>query len=417
MNTSTSRLLLAAIAAGLTTLALRPVVAADVVVLKTGGRIEGEIANPDRARTDPLSIVASSGLKLVFGAAQVKQVIDGRKNDLQQEYQDLLPTIANTAEGHFEMAAWCLEAGLGVQRKFHLEEVIRLDPDHEAARRMLGHTRIDDEWMRPGEWEKKRGLVYFQSQWRLPQEVEIFKREQARQEAVLKWRVDVRRWLGWIEDGGKKAPDGYDNIKAIRDEAAAPVLVEILVDDSRPRSLRLLALDLLSRMPSHYTASSLVNLAMKDKDDEVRDKALEELRRQGSTLALHSFIKDLKSKDNKVVRRAARCLGILGDVEATVPLIDALVTPHKFAITTGGTPGQIGAGFGGPTDGSGGGLGSFNFGNPKPQLKTFKLQNETALAALTSMHPGINFGYDQKKWKAWVIESKTSADIDLRRGE
>ncbi|MEX2027731.1 MAG: HEAT repeat domain-containing protein, partial [Pirellulaceae bacterium] len=310
-----------------------------------------------------------------------------------------------------------LEAGLGVQRKFHLEEVIRLDPDHENARRMLGHTRIDDEWMRPGEWEKKRGLVYFQSQWRLPQEVEVLRREQARQEAVLKWRVDVRRWLGWIEDGGKKAPAGYDNIRAIRDEAAAPVLVEILVDDSRPRSLRLLALDLLSRMPSHYTASALVKLAMKDKDEEVSDKALEELRRQGSTLALHSFIKDLKSKDNKVVRRAARCLGILGDAEATVPLIDALVTPHKFAITTGGTPGQIGAGFGGPTDGSGGGLGNFNFGNPKPQIKTFQIKNDEALAALANLHPRVNFGYDEPKWKAWVIESKTSADIDLRRGE
>ena len=391
--------------------------AADVVVLKSGGRIEGEVANPERGRTDPVSIVAASGVKLLIGAAQVKQVIDSKKNDLQQEYADLLPAVANTAEGHLGMAAWCQEAGLGVERKFHLEEVIRLEPHHADARRMLGHTKIDGEWFRPGDWEKKRGLVYFQSQWRLPQEVEILKREQAHEEAVLKWREDVRRWLGWIEDGGKKAPAGHDNLKNIRAEAAAPVLLDILEDDSRPRSLRLLAIELLSRMPSHYSASTLVNLAMKDQDDEVRDKALEELRRQGSTLALHSFIKDLKSKDNKVVRRAARCLGILGDVEATVPLIDSLVTSHKFAITQGGSPGQIGAGFGGPTDGSGGGLGSFNFGSPKPQIKNFDLKNDTALAALTSMHPGVNFGYDEKKWKAWVVENKTSADIDLRRGE
>ncbi len=417
MHASLCRLTFAAVMTWLTALTCGSTCAADVVVLKSGGRIEGEVANPDRERSDPLSIVAASGLKLVFGAAQVKQVLDSKKNDLVQEYQDVLPTIADTAAGHFEMAAWCLEAGLGEQRKFHLDEVVRHDPDHEAARRMLGHTKIDGEWMRPGEWEKKRGLVYFQGQWRLPQEVEIFQRGKAREEAVLKWRQEVRRWLGWIEDSGKRTQAGYDNLKGIRDEAAAPVLVELLEDDGRPRSLRLLALELLSRMPSHYTDSTLVRLAMKDKDDEVRDKALEELRRQGSTLALHSFIKDLKSKDNKVVRRAARCLGILGDVEATVPLIDALVTPHKFAVTTGGSPGQIGAGFGGPTDGSGGGLGNFSFGNPKPQIKTFKIKNDEALAALTSMHPKTNFGYDQKRWKEWVIESKTSADIDLRRGE
>lgn len=418
MNTQPGRLFFAIFSAAAMTFSARAL-AADVVVLKSGGRIQGQVVNTDRAKNDPVSIVAPSGVKLVLGAAQVKQVINSKKNDLQQEYEDQLPTVPNTPDGHFAMAAWCLEAGLGAQRKFHLEQVIRLDPDHEDARRMLGHTKIDGEWMRPGEWETKRGLVYFQNQWRLPQEVEILQRDQAREEAVLQWREDIRRWLGWIEDGGKRAPLGYENLKGVHDDAAAPVLVDILRDDSRPRSLRLLALELLSRMPPHYTASTLVTMAMKDKDADVRDKAIEELRRQGSTLALHSFIKDLKSKDNNVVRRAARCLGILGDVEATVPLIDALVTPHKFAITTGGNPGQIGAGFGGPTDGSGGGggLGNFSFGNPKPQIKVIKIENDTALAALTSMHPGINFGYDQKKWKAWVIEKKTSADIDLRRGE
>ena len=415
MNSQLVRLWLAA--AALAALPSGWLRAADVVVLKSGGRIEGEVANPDRDRNEPVSVVAASGVKLLLGAAQVKQVIDSKKNDLAQEYAELLPTVANTVAGHIEMAAWCREAGLAAERRFHLEEVVRLDPDHEEARRMLGHTKIDGEWFPPGEWERKRGLVYFQSQWRLPQEVEILKLEQSREDAVLKWREDVRRWLGWIEDGGKKALAGHENLKNIRDEAAAPVLVDIVADDSRPRSLRLLALELLSRMPSRYSASTLVHLAMKDQDEEVRDKALEELRRQGSTLALHTFIKDLKSKDNKVVRRAARCLGILGDVEATVPLIDALVTSHKFAITQGGTPGQIGAGFGGPTDGSGGGLGNFSFGSPKPQIKSFDLKNDTALAALTSMHAGVNFGYDEKKWKAWVIESKTSADIDLRRGE
>ncbi len=170
-------------------------------------------------------------------------------------------------------------------------------------------------------------------------------------------------------------------------------------------------------MPAHNSASTLIKVAMKDPDEELRDKCLDELRRQRSTLALHSFMKDLKSKDNKVVRRAARCLGILGDVEATVPLIDALVTSHKFAITPGGNPGQIGAGFGGPTDGSGGGLGNFSFGSPKPQIVTRKIPNDEARNALTSMHPGVNFGFDQKQWKAWVIDNKTSADVDLRRGE
>lgn len=387
----------------------------DVVVLKSGGRIEGELANPDRARTDPVSIVAPSGVKLVLEAAQVKRILE--QTDVEKQYDELLPTVANTVEGHFGMATWCLEAGLAAPRKYHLEQVIRLEPDHEDARRMLGYTRLDGEWMKPGEWETRHGYVFYQSAWRLPQEVAILQREQQREKAVIQWRQDLKRWLGWIEDGGKKVPTAVQNIRSIRDDAAAPALLELLADDSLPRSLRLETLAILSRMPAHNSASTLIKVAMKDPDEELRDKCLDELRRQRSTLALHSFMKDLKSKDNKVVRRAARCLGILGDVEATVPLIDALVTSHKFAITPGGNPGQIGAGFGGPTDGSGGGLGNFSFGSPKPQIVTRKIPNDEARNALTSMHPGVNFGFDQKQWKAWVIDNKTSADVDLRRGE
>lgn len=389
--------------------------ASEVVVLKTGGRIEGDLVNRDRARTDPVIIVDETGLRLSLSASQVERVVV--KKDVEKQYEELLPKVANTAAGHWEMAAWCQEAGLGAQRKTHLEAVIRLEPNHEAARLALGYSRIGEEWMKPDEWMRKQGYVYYEGRWCLPHEVELSKRQRDWELATKKWRKDIKTWIGWIEDNGRKSVAGRENLRGIRDEAAAPALVEVLTNDSLPRSLRLQSLELLARMPATYSTSTLITLAMKDRDEEMRDKCLEELRRQRSTQALHAFIKDLKSKDNVVVRRAARCLGVLGDVEATVPLIDALVTSHKFAVTAGGNPGQIGAGFGGPADGSDSGLGSFSFGSPKPQIKIFKLQNDTALAALTSMHPGVNFAYDQKRWKAWVIENKTTADVDLRRGE
>jgi hypothetical protein len=392
-----------------------PVTASEVVVLKSGGRIEGDLVNRDRARTDPYIIVDETGLRLSLSPAQVERVVV--KKDVEKQYEELLPTVANTAHGHWEMAAWCQEAGLSAQRKTHLEEVVRLDPDHEKARLALGYSRIGEEWMKPDEWMRKQGYVYYESRWCLPHEVEIARREREWELATKKWRKDIKTWIGWVEDNGRRSTAGRENLRGIRDEAAAPALVEVLTNSGLPRSLRLQCLELLSRMPLSYSTSELISLAMKDPDDEVRDKSLDELRRRRSTQALHAFIKDLKSKDNNVVRRAAHCLGVMGDPEATVPLIDALVTSHKFQVTVGGNPGQIGAGFGGPTDGSGGGLGSFNFGSPKPQIVTRKIENQPALTALTAMHQGVNFGYDQKQWKNWVIESRTSSHADLRRGE
>jgi hypothetical protein len=404
-------LLLGILAAGIFPAAA---IATEVVLLKSGGRIEGELVNEGRQRTDPVHIVTESGLKLLFGPAQVDRVLV--KTDVQRQYEEALPKVPNTPEGHFEMARLCQEAGLSSQRKFHLEQVIRLDPDHEPARLLLGYIRIGESWMKPDEWMRRRGYVYHEGRWRLPQEVALNVRDRQWELASKEWRRKVKVWIDWVK--GRKAAEGMENIRAIRDEAAAPALVEALADRSLPRQLRLTCLELLTRMPPGYSTDKLIELALKDPDAELRDKCLDELHRQKSTRALALFTRELKSKDNQVVNRAGYCLQRLGDPEATVPLIDALVTTHKYAITTGsGSPGGIGATFGGPTDGSGGGLGGFSFGTPKPKIVKLNQQNDAVLGALVSLNPGVNFGFDQKRWREWYMETKTSLEADLRRGE
>jgi hypothetical protein len=152
---------------------------------------------------------------------------------------------------------------------------------------------------------------------------------------------------------------------------------------------------------------------MSDRDEEMSDKCLDVLREQQSLQALATFVKGLKAKSNVVVNRSAQCLQRLGDPDATVPLIDALVTSHKFIIQTG-SPGGMAAGFGGGNGDSG--LGSFSMGG-KPKVISKDLENQSALNALTSLHQGVNFNFDEGRWKAWYIESHTSPDVDLRRGE
>jgi hypothetical protein len=153
---------------------------------------------------------------------------------------------------------------------------------------------------------------------------------------------------------------------------------------------------------------------MDDRDADVRDRCLDELRRDASSTALSAFLRELKSKDNRRVNRAAICLERLGMPEATLPLIDALVTEHQFIIGSGssggGTPLSFSAG------GPGGGLGGLSMGGRPKRVKK-NLENKTVLAALTHLHQGINFHYDVEAWRNWYIETHTSTNVDLRRDE
>jgi hypothetical protein len=37
------------------------------------------------------------------------------------------------------------------------------------------------------------------------------------------------------------------------------------------------------------------------------------------------------------------------------------------------------------------------------------------LAALVSLHPGVNYRYDIEDWRRWYIDTHTSTNINLRR--
>jgi hypothetical protein len=386
---------------------------AEVVLLKSGARVEGEILNPARSKDDLVEVRPMEGLKFTLAASQVKGVLVQSK--LEKDYEALAATKKNTLADHLELAQWCLEAGLNDQRRHHLGEVLKHDPDHAAARATLGFVRSGSGWLTQNEYMKKQGYVLKGGTYRVPQEIEIADRARKWETDTKAWRKTIDRWFTWLNGKGKGADQALENLRGIRDEAAAPALAEAVANSRLPRDLRLLCLEILTQFPPNYYTSTLITIAMNDADEEMSDRCLDLLREQRSQQALLTFVKGLKSKDNKIVNRSAQCLQRLGDPAATVPLIDALVTTHKFLVTTG-SPGQMAAGFGGSSAG-GDGLGSFNMGNEKPKYISKNLPNDSALNALTSLHQGVNFQFDEPQWKAWYIESHTSPDVNLRRGE
>ena len=63
------------------------------------------------------------------------------------------------------------------------------------------------------------------------------------------------------------------------------------------------------------------------------------------------------------------------------------------------------------------GSGGMTMGQKKV-IKVVEINNAEVLSALTSLHQGVNFGFDKSAWRRWFMQSKTStANADLRRGE
>lgn len=385
-------------------------VRAEVFLLRTGGRIEGEWLNPQRAVTEDYLLRNMAGVQVALASPQVTRVL--ATTDVQKQYEEQLHKAPATIAGHWQLAQWCREAGLSQQRKFHLEQIIKLDPDHEEARLALGYGRFPNGgWMTPDQYMLRQGYVKYRGSWKLPQEIEIEARDREFELADKQWRKQLKIWVGNL-DHDKKAADAVQGIQGIRDPAAANALADILGDDENALDLRLMCLDVISKLPPGLVTSTLIQLSLRDANENLRERCLVELKRQGAHLAIPVFVKELNSKDNKMVKRAAIGLHVLGAVSATKPLIDALVTSHKFMIQ--GVPaGQMSPSF--SSDGNGG-IGGMQAGS-KTQIFKRDLQNDEVLSALTALHPGVNFGFDEDAWRRWFMSSKGTIAPDLRRGE
>ncbi len=376
----------------------------DVFYLSNGGRIEGRLLNPDQNPRAHYIVRSGVGATLTLAEDQVDRV--EVKSRIRGLYEAKLQTLPNTVAAHFDMARRCQIANMEPERLFHLEQVLRLDPEHKEARYALGYSQLDGKWVRQEDVMTARGYVRDRGAWRLPQEIELEKEDDAVDEITIGWRKKLKTWRSWIIKGRDRAPQGEQEIRAIRDPYAAPALAELLDNDKEPRQLKLLYIDILSQLPPNpVSIDTLVKHSLDDPDGRVREACLDEVSRTGSQRAVEFYLRYLKDPERVMVHRAAVGLMRLNAKSATLPLIDALVTEHK--VLTGSGSGGISPTF----SDQGGGLTAG--GGPKIEEKEFR--NEPVLHALTQIHRGVNFGFNQAAWKNWYVEQNVPQVINLRR--
>ena len=154
-------------------LALAAGASADVVYLKNGKSIEGQVVvEGDRVTVKipygTVSFPRSKVLRIEKGVSAV---------GIYEKRRAALP--AGDAAARLKLAAWCREERLPNRADGLLREVLAIDPENAEARRLLGYVWHEDRWMKPEEKYRAQGLVEFEKQWHKPESVAEIKRARA----------------------------------------------------------------------------------------------------------------------------------------------------------------------------------------------------------------------------------------------
>ena len=243
-----------------------------------------------------------------------------------------------------------------------------------------------------------RGMRWHAGRYRSEQEIELVELDKMREQAEAHWFSELKRLKGWLRHRRpERVREAQAAITAIEDPHAAPALVRWL-DNENDEWTRRLLLDVLYLLDHPLVMSTLVDLSIHEETDDLRLLCVDYLTRDRRRPPLKPYVDWLSSKDNRIVNRAAQALAAIGDGEAVSPLIDALVTRHKFIVSTG-NPGQINASM---TNGGGG----FTAGGNAPKVEFRDLNNTDVLRALSQLTGGVDFGYDERAWRRWFVNEQ-----------
>ena len=146
----------------------------------------------------------------------------------QQAYQAARAAAGRSPDDQVKLAYWCEAHGLTAQRMRHLAQAVLADPNHAAARGLLGLVARQDHWMRPDavadqvradaqlavvlkEYDAKRSTTPYTAdgQWSLATWAEERGlKEQAKAHYTAVVRLDPKREQAWKKLGYKKH-DGH----------------------------------------------------------------------------------------------------------------------------------------------------------------------------------------------------------------
>lgn len=153
----------------------------DVIHFKDGRKIEGVVISQDSKK---VKFKTKYGTK-EFLLSEIKDI--EIKKTKEQEYEELLKqTDLTDVEAVLKLVNWCNQNKLESKSKKHLRDLIKLDPENDTAREMLGYVKYEGKWYTPRELKAfqekeerekkiKAGFVEYKGEWLPKEDVEQLK--------------------------------------------------------------------------------------------------------------------------------------------------------------------------------------------------------------------------------------------------
>ncbi len=394
--------------AGLSSSIFAPVSApADSVEIAGGGHLTGKV----QRLADYTVVKVDDEIQVAIPNSRVARVVG---SDELAAYRRNAAKAGNDAEMHYKLGIWCATPGnlpgqTSQYRKYHYQRTVDLDPDHALARAALGYLKEDGKWIHRSDLMRDRGLISVGKGWEVPEAVALAESAESNETEAKLWIREVNRLLGIVSKGSSKSVEAFEALRAIQDPLAAYAISEQLKnsrdDRSQPAAIRRLWIDLLGRFKNRISVEALVWAGVEERDEVIREAALEQLLVYGSESAAATYMPMLTANNRDTINRAARALSWFPDPEMSMRYVDALVT----TVTTQAPAGAgMNVGFG---DNGANGMST----GSKPTVFKDRQQNPPVLALIRMVEPDVDFGYDQDRWRAYLAAKKTDFSGDLRR--
>ena len=172
---------------GLTVAQASPL-AADEILLVTGGRLVGDVV-----RRDGRALVLDVDIgEVTVPLDQIEHINSGPRTPYAL-YRDRASRLAaDDVEGWMSLALWARASGLAEPARRAFARVVAVDPTHAAAHQGLGHVRVGERWMTVADAYRARGYVQYQGRWMTPAERDAKVREEEARAALERARREER---------------------------------------------------------------------------------------------------------------------------------------------------------------------------------------------------------------------------------
>lgn len=369
---------------------------ADVLVMKNGSRLEGEIVDQ---KDGLLKVKVNESAFVEVQAVQVVKIIKK-----MTRWQELAKRRALIKEGDvealFELSKWCKKNFLAKDGRRICQEIIALKPDHLGARAVLGYVKSSGQWILEKDFYKAKGYVRYKGRW-------IPKEEAAREKLKITLKKRIFTLLKYYRRGNKKAVEASEEILTLKPkDLAGPLLLPYL--DEKKDSIRRLIAEALGNTGYDAAALPLLEKALNDDTYSVAvqaGKALWRLENKGTvTEAKKKLVQSLFHRYERVRLRAANILREIND-QSTVPyLIEALYlrkarkvseVQESHGVVRGGN--QARGVFGRYNLPANQGAGVVRTREVTKLVYAFNPSSRKALRAIT----GKDFDYDKAEWFRW----------------